>query len=483
MGYNAPILHSMRLPLIVASLLLPACLAAEPTGDPVQTSTQAIRQTPGTSLAHAAARALEGKQYKEAADLAARALKAEPGNREALAVLHFAEGRAPASTKTSASERAAAPVATAAPDVDLPSARLPRSFRRKATAPPATPKPKPLDPKARDYWDRQLLAPLLEHSDANPAAREYLSPLLREKKVTIRLERVLDDPDLNGVWGYLDIETSIIHYNLDAINDDIRQYSAFYAKTAPSRVLRQIKPAVPLDPAQIEHVAGRFLPLAVHEAGGHSTHAADLKQRLGSISAPMNKDTEIMAWRLEAAAIEFERRRDPHYLTEPTTWATEENNWLKTWEEARESNRPGNVVAYLDAIPSYRNLIQVGVGTDIVRKRYADSLALAQSVCRRQYDATCSAAVTRLATLFPPIERAALESSRKYLDLHPDDAAIRSQIMTLLIQQAVVVDRLDPKGLTVVPGYYKEQEERVRHLEELAYPVTIWQKLGAAWRK
>lgn len=67
--------------------------------------------TPGASLTRAAALALDGKRYREAARLAAQALEAEPGNREALIVLRFAEGR------ISAPENAApAPVVAPAPN-------------------------------------------------------------------------------------------------------------------------------------------------------------------------------------------------------------------------------------------------------------------------------------------------------------------------------------------------------------------------------
>lgn len=62
----------------------------------------------GAPLIRAAARALDGKRYEEAARLAAQALEAEPGNREALIVLRFAEGR------ISAPENAA-PVPVVAP--------------------------------------------------------------------------------------------------------------------------------------------------------------------------------------------------------------------------------------------------------------------------------------------------------------------------------------------------------------------------------
>lgn len=49
--------------------------------------------TQGALLAKSASDALKAGRFEEASKLAARSLKAEPNNREALAVLHFAEGR------------------------------------------------------------------------------------------------------------------------------------------------------------------------------------------------------------------------------------------------------------------------------------------------------------------------------------------------------------------------------------------------------
>ena len=53
--------------------------------------------------------------------------------------------------------------------------------------------------------------------------------------------------------------------------------------------------------------------------------------------------------------------------------------------------------------------------------------------------------------------------------------------MDILLKISVARSRLDPKGIDVVSSYYRGQEKRVQELEGLAYPLTIWQKLKAAW--
>lgn len=426
-------------------------------------------------------------RYQDAVTAAREALKLNPQDRDALGVLKFSEGR---SDKIKAAQPGTADAQTqpmpspTEPRADsaLPGSSLPLSFRHSAAAPPPLPGARALDPKAADYWDKQLLAPLLKHSNDNPVAREYLSPLIKANKVTIRLDREKDNAEIKGNWGYYDLESSVIHYNLDSINADIRQYNAYYAKTAPSRSVRTISPTRPLDPAQVEYVTGRFLPLAVHEAGGHGTHSEDLKRELGAIRAPLNKDTEIMAWRLEAAAIEAERRRDRSYLTERTEWAAEENNWVVAWKKSRRPMDQTVVTDYLDSM-GYKRLIHIGEDPGPTRLLYSDSVALVQSACRRSYDARCGAAISRLATLYGAKEQSDMDDARTYLDRHPDDDAVRAKVMNELTHEAIAEDRLDPKGITVVSNYYRQQETRVQALEALADPLTIWQKLRNAWHK
>ncbi len=429
-------------------------------------------------------------RYAEALTVAREVLRSEPNNREMLTVSKFSEDR----VASRASDKAAGPPPPAsakatsiggpiAASVDLPEATLPAAFRHASVSPPPLGKAGALDPKAPDYWDRQLLAPLLVHSDANPVAREYLSPLILDHKVKIKLESLKENPELEGDWGYYDVETGVIHYNLDDINDEIRHYDAYYGRRDPARRLALISSARPLDPAQVQFLAGRFLPLAVHEAGGHATHSAELARRLGALSGPLNKDTEIMAWRLEAAAIAAERRNDPRYLTEATPWARAENDWVRTWQRSRSDTKPRMVTDYLDGMSAYSHLVRIGQDPEAVRHRYAESIVLVQANCRVSYGPSCGATINLLAGLYPEKQRDKLLEARTYLDAHPKDDVTRGRVMNALMHQAVEVDRLDPRGITVVAEYYAEEEKRVARLESLADPLPIWQKVKALWSK
>ncbi|OGS39508.1 MAG: hypothetical protein A2506_03755 [Elusimicrobia bacterium RIFOXYD12_FULL_66_9] len=103
----------MRLHFLTILLLSATCATAATSADPahppiatlVSTMTTAQQPPAYSLLARAAAKALEGAHYQEASDLAERALKAEPGNREALAVLQFSKGRSAVAPSKSAPTR------------------------------------------------------------------------------------------------------------------------------------------------------------------------------------------------------------------------------------------------------------------------------------------------------------------------------------------------------------------------------------------
>lgn len=365
------------------------------------------------------------------------------------------------------------------PAAEAPGAALPTGFKTSAGAPPA-PGSRPLDPAAPDYWDRQLLAPLLARSDANIVAREYLSPLLRDGKVTIR---VVSDPSIAHAWGTYDLTTSVIKYNLDLINQDLREYNAFYARRDPGRVLAAISPRKPLDPKQIEFLTGRFLPLAVHEAGGHGSHAEALRKLLGTRAAPMNKDTELMAWRLEAAAIAAERRGDPAYLTEPTDWGKSESQWVRIWSRSRMANNPKMIEDYLDTFNVYKNLPNVYQDPKGVLPAVTAAVSLVQSRCKAQYDAACASAVSTLTALYPDDYKAELAPHIAALGRNPRNDRLRAGVMNVIFKNAVTIYRLDPKGIAVVTEYYNEQQSRVAELESAADPRGLWQSLKSSLQR
>jgi len=417
--------------------------------------------------------------YASAQSAAELGLKRFPGDKNLLALYHEVKGRGMPSPVTAAPAGNAAilPVSEASAARSASTPLTPRGGLRRSTVVPPPPGGAILDPKAPDYWDRQLLSPLLRRSDGNAVAKEYLSPLIRAGKVTLRFVTPREDPSIAGAWGTYNPRTSIIKFNLDSVNKEISEHGSFYAKRSPERVVGAILPGKPMDAAQIEFVVGRFLPLAVHEAAGHGTHGDDLRRRLGTRSAPMNKDTEILSWRLEAAAIAEERRRDPSYLTEPTAWSRGEEDWLKVWKRSREMKLPEQIELYLDGMPAYSDLPNVSQDPKNKLPAIENAVALLPGRCRARYDAECAAAAATLVDVFPAKFRASLMPFLARLASHPEDARLRAEMINLIHQVAVVHYRLDPKGVSVVRAYYNEQERKVTALENHADPRNLWQSI------
>lgn len=415
--------------------------------------------------------------YASAEALARSILEKSPSDHAALSILHSVRGRSSPADAKRVKRPAEAVSSRAESRPDAPSAAMPAAFSRAATAPPA-PGVTPLDPRSPDYWDRQLLSPLLVRSDSNPVARRYLSPLIRDGKVTIRLVAERDDPSIRGAWGTYDPKTSIIKYNLDAINLDAAQYSAHYARKDPSKVVRPISPARPLDARQVEFLTGRFLPLAVHEAGGHGTHGDALRARLGVGRSPISKDTEILAFRLEAAAIEWERRRDPNYLTEPTVWARDEGKLTRKWLEYRQTRDDAAFSKYLDGM-GYGHLVAVAQASSSERERLTQSALIIQTRCRISYDAECAKALDLAVGLVPERVRPRVVVFVERLRRNPDDDALRFSVARALSDLMIRTYRMDPKGVREMRRYYAREESRVEKLEATADPRSAWSRLVA----
>ena len=402
--------------------------------------------------------------YDGAAQLAQKAFDGSAGtDRHAANLLALFEGPSPTSRAPAGGSGSASP----------------RGFKTQAPPPPAVAR-RPLDPRAPDYWDRQLLEPLLARSDANLVAREYLSPLIRAGKVTIRLER---GPSIAGAWGTYDLTTSVITYNLDLINQDLREYNAYYARHDPGRVLAPVSPRRPLDAKQIEFLTGRFLPLAVHEAGGHGTHADALRSLLGTRRAPSNKDTELMAWRLEGATLAAERRRDAGYLTEPTKWARDEAEWMKVWSRSRALHEPQLVEAYLNSFDSYKGELNIHQDPENRLPAITAAVALMQSRCRTMYRGPCASAVSTVLAIFPDKYRAALSPFVAQLAKDPENGRLRAEVLDHIYGPAVSIYRLDQKGIAVVTEYYNREEARVSALETAADPRNLWEHVRSALRR
>lgn len=118
----------------------------------------------GSSLTRAASLALDAGRFAEASRLATQALKTDPGDREALTVLHFAKGRATGegsdrsgSSPSSAPSAGVSVLSRPRQAAAAPGAALPRRFRRSAGAPPSEPFEPALATLARSAVGRDIV--------------------------------------------------------------------------------------------------------------------------------------------------------------------------------------------------------------------------------------------------------------------------------------------------------------------------------------
>ncbi len=420
--------------------------------------------------------------FSKSADAARAALRIDPRDRDASVLLRLVENRVAALRATQAwtGDAAAAPPQAAASnpraEFETFSAGSSVRFRRSSAAPPPS-AVDALNPNTPDYWDRQLHDALLKASDANIVGREYLSPMLRSGRVHIMVASPSKgDMKFANDWGDYDSEAGVARFNLVNINREIGEYDDFH-KSDSSAQIHRIKSRVPMDAAQVDFITHRFLPLAIHEVGGHGAHAADLRAALGRSAAPRDLDTEILAWRMEAAAIQDERRRDPDYLREPTTWANAENEWVEVWKRNFSKN-PGMISKYLVDLGYVHMYSTLAPDSPVTRAKIQNSLQLVQSRCRGRYDSSCEQAVMFLLSFVDLDRDPELSSALHAFQLNPTDPAARVNFMNGLYAANVLENQLDPKGLSTAAEYFRAQDARLKRIEYRTFGSSLWYKVA-----
>lgn len=172
---------------------------------------------------------------------------------------------------------------------------------------------------------------------SNPVAAEFAVPLL--DSVAFQLKTEAQEPKLHGVIANYTRDASIMTLNRDAIAEAI---PGFPASGAPA-------------PAQLLALADRFLPVIVHEIGGHARHYRDLAHLLGH-PGPNVIETEVYALWLEAMTTASRRKTDPSYLRGSTSYEQGESRLVDNYWEAKHKNDPAVFRAYVAATPGYSQL-------------------------------------------------------------------------------------------------------------------------------
>jgi hypothetical protein len=211
------------------------------------------------------------------------------------------------------------------------------SAARAALAARPVPPPVPVLVGAAEW----LRAPLIARLRRNPVAAEFAVPLLEKPgAVAIAVRGESEDAGLKGSWAVYRRDARLLVLNRDAISDDLGR--------APST-------------ADADAVASRYLPLFVHEIGGHARHYAELAERLGA-PAPNVRETEEEALRLEAMTIAAERRLDARYLRDDSEYARNASALVDAYWASREAGDPARFRAWVADIKGYARLTRAADG-------------------------------------------------------------------------------------------------------------------------
>lgn len=185
--------------------------------------------------------------------------------------------------------------------------------------------------------EESLRAALIARLKRNPVAARFAVPVLEEKDgATVVFRAEAGDAGLKGAWAAYKRDTRTLVLNRTAIEADLGE---------------------PLNPegatnAQLARFADRYLPVIVHELGGHARHYAQLAKILGA-PAPNVRETETNALRLEAMATAAERRTNPDYLRDDREYARTESALVDKYWESKEKRDPALFAEFVAAVPQY----------------------------------------------------------------------------------------------------------------------------------
>jgi hypothetical protein len=231
-----------------------------------------------------------------------------------------------------------------------------------ALRPPSTPqRPAPVPA------EEALRAALISRLKRNPVAAEFAAPILEEKDgVALVLRAEADDPSLKGAWATYKRNSRTLVLNRDAIDSDL------------SEPLKADGPT----PRQLELLADRYLPVFVHELGGHARHYEQLARILGA-PAPNARETETNALRLEAMAVAAERKANPSYLRDDKEYARMESALVDKYWESKEKRDPEIFSDYVSAVPAYAKIPAAAAAPAAVAGYYRDEESLLIQADRR----------------------------------------------------------------------------------------------------
>ncbi|MFI5345035.1 MAG: hypothetical protein ACHQ51_01555 [Elusimicrobiota bacterium] len=177
-----------------------------------------------------------------------------------------------------------------------------------------------------------LRAALIARLKRNPLAAEFAVPILEAKGgVTLVVRSESEDASLKGAWATYKRDSRTLVLNRDAIASDLP--GGFDA----------------------DRIADRYMPVFVHELGGHARHYRELAVILGA-PAPNARETETNALRLEAMTTAAERKTNPSYLRDDKEYARGESGLVDQYWKSKARRDPGLFAAYVSTLPGYAKI-------------------------------------------------------------------------------------------------------------------------------
>lgn len=206
------------------------------------------------------------------------------------------------------------------------------------------------------FYDRQLHAAMIVRLKRNPVANEFAAPLLEAQgAVTIDIRGEADYPAIKEAWANYSRDGKTFVLNRDAVNADFQELNSQHAGDPSWKPIAPIASGQPLDPRQVALMADRYMPIVVHEVGGHARNYKELAQILGA-PAPNVRETEIDALWLEAMTVAAERKINPGYLKDEAPYAVAAGGLVTKYWEAKQRQDPGVFRDFIDGVPGYHKI-------------------------------------------------------------------------------------------------------------------------------
>lgn len=310
-------------------------------------------------------------------------------------------------------------------------------------------------------YDRQLRGAITDEMAKNPVTKELIMPVLKEGKVKIavRGEKEGMSPD---AWGVFHAREKEFVLNRDNINQDIAELNRKGGKGW--KAVEPIVPDKPLTGEQKQFIAQRYKPMIAHELT-HALHDRDVEKILGPGHHVNVKDTERLAFQVEAMTIAAERRRDPGYLKEDASFSRDETKLADVYEQAKKRGDPKQSFSdYVDRL-GYKGITVADKNGPELRQLGALSDKV-QGDCKADMRSQrCSEGLDTVQNVLSVEGQRSLRHERVKLLDQPDCEDCQRNVLVWVDVAKVRLGDM-PKTTETVGTYFREEDRRMVKLDD-----------------